>query len=69
MAIDAIQLGVDEWKQTPLSEVKNACELCLATGTLPGAIGKLMPSKVSEPVPKGKLQLFVTDASPEQCKS
>merc|ERR1719217_475707 len=39
------------------------------TGTDPAAMGNCMASNVSEPVPKGRLHDFETDASPEQCNS
>merc|ERR1719265_2104348 len=39
------------------------------TGTEPAAMGNFIASKVSEPVPKGSLHAFETEASPEQCNS
>merc|ERR1719487_982169 len=39
------------------------------TGTVPAEIGNFMPSKVRDPLPNGKEQVFDTDASPEQCNS
>merc|ERR1711975_121425 len=39
------------------------------TGTEPAEIGNFIPSKVMEPLPNGKWQVFDTDASPVQCSN
>merc|ERR1719240_631894 len=39
------------------------------TGTVPAEIGNFIPSKVREPLPNGREQVFDTDASPEQCNN
>ena len=39
------------------------------TGTEPLAMGNFIASNVSDPVPKGRLHVFETDASPAQCSN